>query len=178
LTKLAEFTRHKDEIVRRGALTPWEALIDGILTERAYLHNPTDTSKWQRIKSLRFNRQLGLSLISDVDSTKRRQGITLLTLSHFPIAGMVKRAELLTAMAKAQIDEEVEAWARLLQQVPISKPEERAWREVLESVLAQPRTYASTILTAAMERYTTLTGAASPDIVGDEEALGLPKIVA
>jgi hypothetical protein len=91
---------------------------------------------------------------------------------------MVRRAELLTAMAEAQAEGEVEAWARLLEEIPIPNPEERAWRNVLESILAKLRTYSSTILTAAMERYTVLTGAAGPDIVGDEGTLGLPKIVA
>jgi hypothetical protein len=177
LAKLAEFTRHKDETVRRGAFVLWEALIDVILADKEHLYIPSDASKWQRIRSLRLDWQLGLSLISDADSTKRRQGITLLSLSHFPVADMVKRAELLTAMAEAPAEDEVEAWARLLEEIPIPNPEARAWRDVLELILAQPRTYSSTILTAAMERYTALAGAVGPDIMGDEIVLGLPRIV-
>jgi hypothetical protein len=178
MAKLAEFTRHKDEAVRRGALVLWEALIDVILADKEHLYIASDASKWQRIRSLRFDWQLGLSLISDADSTKRRQGITLLSLSHFPVTDMVRREELLTGMAEAQTEDEVEAWARLLEEIPILKSEERAWRDVLESILAQPRTYSSTILTAVMERYTALAGAVGPDIMGDEVVLGLPRIVA
>jgi hypothetical protein len=89
-----------------------------------------------------------------------------------------RRTELLTAMAEAQAEDEVEAWARLLEEIPISNPEERAWRDVLESILAQPRTYSSSILTASMERYTVLAGTVGSNITGDEVVLGLPRIVA
>jgi hypothetical protein len=178
LAKLAEFTGHKDEIVRRGALILWEGLIDVILADKEHLYFPGDASKWQRIRSLRLDWRRGLSLISDADNTKRRQGITLLSLSHFPVTDMGRRAELLTAMAEAQAEDEVEAWGRLLQEIPIPKPEEMAWRDVLESVLAQPRTYSSTILTAAMERYAVLTGAVGSGIMEDEVSLGLPTVVA
>ena len=177
LAKLTEFIRHQDETIRRGALILWEGLIDVILADKEHLYFPGDASKWQRIRSLRLDWQRGLSLISDADNTKRRQGITLLSLSHFPVTDIVRRTELLTAIAQAQAEDEVEAWGHLLQQIPIPKSDEMAWREVLESVLAQPRTYSSTILTAAMERYAVLTGAVGSDIMEDEVALGLPTVV-
>jgi hypothetical protein len=91
---------------------------------------------------------------------------------------MGRRAELLTAIAQAQAENEVEAWARLLEEIPMPKPEEGAWRDALESVLAQPRTYSSTILTAVMERYAILTGAVGSGIMEGEVSLGLPTVVA
>lgn len=178
LTELVKFTRHEDELVRQGALAFWEGLIDAMLPGGSYVAHTVDTSEWQRFRSLRFDWQLVLLLISDSDRKRRRQGITLLTLSDFPITDEIRRSELLNAMEKAQEEDELEAWARLLQAIPIAKSGEVAWRELLEVILAQPRTYSSAILTAAMERYTALVGEAGPHIVGHEVALGLPTAAA
>lgn len=175
LAKLAEFTRHEDKTIRQGALALWEVSIDAVLAESHY-RSKLDARKWERVRSLRFDWQLGLSLISDADNISRRRGIALLTLSDFPATDAVRRTELLSAMAKAQGEDEVEAWARLLRAIPVPESREKAWRELLESILTQPRTYSSTILTAAMERYATLVGEAGPHIMGDEAALGLPTI--
>jgi hypothetical protein len=97
----------------------------------------------------------------------------LLTLSNFPVKDIDRRTELLSAMAKAQEEDEVEAWDQLLRLIQIPKSKEAAWRQLLESILSQPRAYTTAILQAAMERHTALVGEASPHIE-DEAALGLP----
>ena len=79
-------------------------------------------------------------------------------------------------MANTQEMDELEAWALFLREIPISQPEETAWREFFESILAQPRTYSSAILTAAMERYGTLIGEAGSPIMEDAATLGLPTV--
>jgi hypothetical protein len=175
LVSLIEFTRHKDRRIRQGALVLWEALVESILDgPRYYPH--IDATRLRTAKSLRFDWKLALSLVDDAESTNRKRGITLLTLSDFPSADTTCRAELLDAMAKAREDSEIKGWAQLLREIPISKPEEAGWRELLELVLAQPRTYSLAILTAAMERYSALVGPAGPHIIGDEAALGLPAV--
>jgi hypothetical protein len=67
---------------------------------------------------------------------------------------------------------------QLLREIPITRQMEAGWRTLLESILAQPRTYASTILDAAMGRYAAMVGEASGELVGDEAALGLPAVAA
>jgi hypothetical protein len=173
LSKLIEYTRHEDNTVRQGAVTLCELLADSILDQRFYYGYSSVRNK---LRSLRFDWQIGLSLISDSDVTKKKQGITLLTLSNFPITDATRRTELLAALAQAQEMGEIEAWARLLREIPISKSRESAWRELLESILSQPRAYPPTILTAAMERYANLAGKIGSNITGDEAALGLPAV--
>lgn len=80
-------------------------------------------------------------------------------------------------MANARETDELEAWARLLREIPIAQTKKAVWQEVLESVLAQPRKYSSIILSTALERYATLVGEEDPPILGDEAALGLPGAV-
>lgn len=99
----------------------------------------------------------------------------LLTYSHFPISEAQYLAELLSAMAQAQDDDEIAAWALFLRNVPVSKPEKKAWQRLLETLLDAPRSYSSRILTAAMERYTELEGVAGPEIK-NERALDLPVL--
>ena len=79
-------------------------------------------------------------------------------------------------MANAQETDELEAWAQLLRQIPISQTRQAVWQEVLESVLAQPRKYSSIILTAALERYAILVGEEGSPILEDEAVLGLPVV--
>jgi hypothetical protein len=176
LSKLARYTSHTDDEVRQGALAFWGGLLSSIVDER-YACRYVSASGWQKLRSLRFDWRLGLSLIGDADVTKKRQGITLLTLSDFPITDATHRAALLTAMVNAQETDEIESWARLLREIPISQTRKAVWQEVLESVLAQPRKYSSIILSAALERYATLAGEEGSPILGDEDALGLPAVV-
>ena len=174
LSKLIEYTRHEDNAVRQGALALCEILTDSILDHRFTFHYAH--SSWSKSGSLRFGWQIGLSLIDDSEATRKRQGITLLTLSNFPITKAARRTKLLTALAQARERSEITAWARLLREIPISKARESVWRAFLESIFAQPRTYSPPILTAAMERYAILAGNADPNIIGDETALGLPAV--
>jgi hypothetical protein len=176
LSKLAKYTSYTDDGVRQGALALWSRLVGSILHERYPLHY-ANASQWHKFRSLRFDWRIGLSLIGDADVTKKRQGITLLTLSDFPITDTARRTDLLTAMANAQETDDLEAWAQLLRQIPISQARKAVWQEVLESVLAQPRKYSSIILSAALERYATLVGEEGSPILGDETALGLPAVV-
>jgi hypothetical protein len=97
-------------------------------------------------------------------------------VSGSEITDATRRTELSAALAQAQEMGEIEAWARLLREIPISKSRESAWRELLESILSQPRAYPPTILTAAMERYANLAGKIGSNITGDEAALGLPAV--
>jgi hypothetical protein len=172
LSKLAEYTGHEDNAIRRGALVFWRILADSILEPPHAGH----TSEWRKFKSLRFDWQIGLSLLGDADVTKKTQGITLLTLSDFPITDVARRTALLIALARAQEKDEIAAWTRLLRESPISKSREPVWRELLESILAQPRAYSPAVLTSAMERYAILAGKADPNIIDDETALGLPVV--
>lgn len=174
LVELAEFTQHENTLIQKGACHLWEGLVAGLLTWKRHMR--LSNRDWQKIKSLRFDWQIGLSLVGDADMTKRRQGITLLTLSDFPVADAAHCAELLNAMAKTQDGEESTAWVLFLQEIPIPEPRKVAWLELLRSILGQPRTYPYEILQAAMERYVALVGEAGPDIVGDEKALGLALV--
>jgi hypothetical protein len=67
----------------------------------------------------------------------------------------------------------IAAWALFLKNVLVSKPEKKAWQKLLETLLDAPQSYSSSILRAAMERYTELVGVAGPEIE-DERALDLP----
>jgi hypothetical protein len=173
LSKLSEYTRHNDNMVRQGALALCEVIADSILDQRFHYRYVSERPK---LKSLRLDWQVGLSLIDDTELPKKIQGITLLTLSTFPITDAARRTELLTALAQAREVDEVKTWARLLHEIPISKARESIWRKLLESILAQPRAYSSVVLTAAMERYASLAGKADPNMLGDEAALGLPAV--
>jgi hypothetical protein len=80
-------------------------------------------------------------------------------------------------MANAQETDELEAWVRLLREIPISQARKGVWQEVLKSLLAQPRKYSSIILSAALERYATLLGEEGSSILGDDATLGLPAVM-
>lgn len=171
LTRLANFTTHEDAKVQQGALTLWTNLIE-IVSDRPYF----TTRQTPKLKVLSFDWRLGLYLIKDTDIAQRKKGIKLLTYSHFPISETQYLAVLRNAMAQAQDEEEIAAWMLFLRNVPVGRPEKKAWQKLLQTLLDAPQSNSYGILTAAMERYTELEGVAGPEIK-NERALDLPVLV-
>jgi hypothetical protein len=170
LVGLTGFVNHLDKAIREGASVLWEALIGTLLSSRPW----RPVGEELRTMHLHLDWQAGWTLISAQDRARRQRGITLLTLSDFPIEDEARRMELLDAMAACQAMDESEAWARLIQHIPIAEAQEAQWQQLLEAILSQPQRYTQAILAAAMERYTDLAGQIGPDIPADETSLGLP----
>ena len=114
-------------------------------------------------------------LYQNTDIAQKKKGIMLLIYSHFPISETQYLAALRNAMAQAQDNDEITAWALFLRNVPVSKSEKKDWKKLLEALLDAPQSYSSRILMAAMERYTELEGVAGPEIK-DERPLDLPVL--
>ena len=169
LKGLANFTTYGDIKVQQGILTLGAELIELAISR------PYSAARRQKFKVLSFDWKLGLSLIKDIDIAQRRKGIMLLIYSHFPVSETQYCAALRSAMAQAQDVDETAAWALFLSNVPVSKPEKKDWKRLLEKLLDAPQSYSSRILTAAMERYTELEGVAGPEIK-NERALDLPVL--
>lgn len=170
LVGLTGFVSDSDKAVSEGAFVFWEALIGTLVSRR--LWEPAR----EELRSVRLDWQAGWNLMNAQDQARRQRGITLLTLSDFPIEDEARRMELLNAMAACQEIDESEAWARLLRNIPISEAHEAQWRQLLETILSQPQRYTQAILAAAMERYMTLACQIGPDIPVDEASLGLPPV--
>jgi len=172
LISLASFTTHEDPQVRQEAITFWATLIE-IVLDGAY----GDDFKMKRLKleALSFDCNISLSLIRGTDRAQRKKGIMLLTYSHIPIGEEQYFAALWSAMPQAQNDDEIGAWALFLKNVPVGKSEKKAWQKLLETVLDTPQNCSSSVLAAAMERYTELAGVAGSKIKS-ERALGLPVL--
>lgn len=169
LTTLAEFADRSDSKIREGALVLWEAIVAAVTSEPHGLIR-------EELQSLRLDWRVGVELLADADKVRHWRGITLLTLSDFPIEDEARYQELLNIMAACRETDESQAWARLIRNIPMPEAQEAQWRQLLESILSQPQKYTQAILAAAMDRYMILAGQIGPDIPVDEASLGLPPV--
>jgi hypothetical protein len=172
LAEFAHFTRSQDEKIQQGAGILWEALIEAVFNNLRPRSRIT-ASSLNSLETLRLDWRIGFALLNEADAIIRKRGITLLTLSDYPVAEQNYSEFLLHAMARAQDEQEITAWAFFLQHVPTAS-QQRHWQVLSKQILQQPRFYTTGILAAAKERYSALVGEAGPDITGDAKALGLP----
>jgi hypothetical protein len=63
---------------------------------------------------------------------------------------------LLTGLQKTQIAAKEEAWVNMLEKIVIPSEKCEIWRNLLEEILRNPWKYSNSILSAAMERYQTI----------------------
>ena len=172
LTRLANFATHEDAKVQQGAITLWADSIEFLFSRYFLSKQP---SELKILRSLNFDWKFNLSLIKSIDIAQRKRAIILLTYSHFPIKEAQYFTELQSVIAQAEDSSEIAAWSLFLRNVPVSKPEKKAWQKLLETLLDTPQSYSPHILMAAMERYTELEGVTGPEIK-DEHALDLPVL--
>jgi Effector-associated domain 7 len=173
LRKLIVYTEHKDRTIREGSFSFWMVLIKAILSDHTFgrRHEP---SKWQGVRSLRFDWEIGIELINNADKVKRKQGISLLSMSEFPLNDKIHWSILLEAMAKAEESDEVTNWSRLLRVIPITELGKTAWFKSLEEIITRPNEYHPSIIKAAIDRYAESVKDEEVDI-RDEASLGLPS---
>lgn len=172
LTRLANFATHEDAKVQQGAITLWADSIEFLISRYFLSKQP---SELKILRSLSFDWKFILSLIKSIDIAQRKRAIILLTYSHFPIKETQYFTELQSVIAQVEDRSEIAAWSLFLRNVPVSKPEKKAWQKLLETLLDTPQNYSPDILMAAMARYTELEGVTGPEIK-DEHALDLPVL--
>jgi len=86
LTELCKLTGGEERVPDQGFLAFWEIIINAILAPHRY--HAQGASKWKKLKSLRLDWRLGMSCVDHADVTVRRWGITVITLSDFPIRAL------------------------------------------------------------------------------------------
>jgi hypothetical protein len=140
---------HKEETVRIGIALVLKLIIDSE-NQRQYSRK---YNIFQGLNKFRIDFDLGMSFINHENSKYRVVGITLLTLSDYPVEDIKHRNLILDNLKKLKTDEEEEAWHQFLQEVYMSEEKYTMWHLVLEGILSKPSFYNSSILSLAMERY-------------------------
>jgi hypothetical protein len=166
LAGLTGFVSHPDKVLREGACVLWETIVDSLPFRRRML---------MKTESLHLDWRDGWNLVCAQGRVRRRRGIALLTLSHFPVEDETRRTQLLNTMEVCEEPDESQAWARLIGSIAMSDAQVAQWQQLLEAILSEPRRYTASILAAAMERYAALAGQIGPEIPADEASLGLPS---
>ncbi|WP_339377766.1 hypothetical protein [Calothrix sp. NIES-2100] len=139
---------YKEEAVRVGISLILKLIID-FENQRQYSRKYI----FQELKKIRIDFNLGMSFIAHENSKYRVVGITLLTLSDYPVEDNKYRNLILDNLKQPQTDEEEEAWYQFLQEVYMSEEKYAMWHRLLEGILCKPSFYNSSILSLAMQRY-------------------------
>lgn len=165
---LKSFLDHEEEAVRVGSALLIKGLIKSI---GGYGYQEVRRKKLQELISAGLDADLGWSFANADGSKVRLVGITLLSLSDHPVENSNYRHRLLEALQQPQSAREDEAWAELLQEIPMFNEKYIEWRNLLEEILGKPWSYSNLVLSAAMERYQKFAGSTISEV--DERALGL-----
>lgn len=168
LSVLKSFLSYEDEVVRVGSAL----LLKGVIKTLAH-YRVVKTDEFQTLNDIRFDIQLGWRLVNSDENQHRLAGISILSLSEYPIEDINYQNRLLAILKQPQNVEEEEAWIDCLKEIPMSN-KSTEWCELLKEILTQPWDYSDLVLNAVMERYSTLTRTVDVTISeADEKVLGL-----
>jgi hypothetical protein len=169
LAVLKSFLTHKQEAVRVGSALLLKAFIGGSVDYRGI-----NSEELKELSSIRFNVEMGWSLVNSDNSKRRLVGIAILSLSDYPIEDVNYQRRLLEVLQQTQNAEEHEAWVELLKEIPISDEKHTDWCNLLEAILSKPWDYSNSVLSVAMQRYQALASPVNGTISEvEEKALGL-----
>ncbi|MEM6752630.1 MAG: NACHT domain-containing protein [Cyanobacteria bacterium P01_C01_bin.38] len=149
---------YKEESVRIGIALVFKLIINS-LKQRTYYRRYES----QEFIKNRIDFNLGMSFINHECSKYRVVGITLLTISDYPVEDTKYRNLILDKLKQPQTDEEEEAWYRFLQEVYMPEEKHIMWHQLLEGILSKPSFYNGSILNLAMDRYQEISS--STDII-------------
>ncbi|MBD2002718.1 NACHT domain-containing protein [Trichocoleus sp. FACHB-40] len=171
LFALKSFLYHEQEVVRVGSALLLKGMVNSI---GRYGYQEVRRKELQELINAGLDADLGWSFANTNNSKVRLIGITLLSLSDHPVENSNYQHRLLEALQQPQSAAEDEAWAELLQEIPMFNEKYIGWRNLLEEILGKPWSYSNLVLSAAMERYQKLASPAGSTISEvDERALGL-----
>ncbi|GFZ98451.1 hypothetical protein [Okeania sp. KiyG1] len=143
---------HSNKLVRIGS-----ALILKVIRDSS--RRKIIKRKW--LSDIRIDFSLGREFINKENPKDRLIGITLLSLSDYPIEEKQYQHLILNNLQnpKTEAEEaEEEAWNQLIQEIPMDSEKHFMWRTFLEEILRKPAVYSSSVLSIAMERYLELVG--------------------
>jgi nucleoside-triphosphatase THEP1 len=151
LTVLKLFLRDEDESIRLGSVLILY-LISGWKARYKY-HEQTEIKE---LLNVCFDVEAAWNMINSDDNKHFLVGIAQLSFSNYPIEDDNYRQMLLTGLQKTQIAAKEEAWVNMLEKIVIPSEKCEIWRNLLEEILRNPWKYSNSILSAAMERYQTI----------------------
>ncbi|NET16712.1 MAG: hypothetical protein F6K08_29805 [Okeania sp. SIO1H6] len=116
--------------------------------------------KRELFSDVRIDFSLGIEFINKEDTKERLIGITLLSLSDYPIEEKQYQNLIWNNLqnSKTEAEEEEEAWNNFLKEIPMDSEKYLMWRTFLEEILRKPAVYSSSVLRIAMERYLEIVG--------------------
>jgi hypothetical protein len=165
---LKSFINHEDEVVRVGIALLLKGIIKAFVRYRG-----REVHKSQPLNNIRCDTQLGWSMVNSDETERRLAGISILSLSDYPVEDINYQNRLLTVFQQPKTAEEEEAWANFLKEIVMDNKYTK-WLDLLKEILRQPWRYSNLILSTAMERYSTLVATDVTLSEAEEKALGLP----
>jgi hypothetical protein len=166
---LSSFLNHEEEVVRIGS-----AILLKRLKDSKRIDQKLRDRELKELENICLDTDWAWSFVNH-DNNHRLIGITLLSLSDYPVEDDDYRHRLLATLQQPRTAEEDIAWAKLLKAIPMHNKKHAIWNSFLEEILAKPWSYNNLVLSAAMERYQTLASATDSTISeAKEKELGLP----
>ena len=141
---------HSDKLVCVGS-----ALIFKAITDSSDLPSRT---KRKLFSGIPIDFSLGIEYIDKENTKDRLIGITLLSLSNYPIEEKQYQNLVLYNLQNPKTEAEEEAWNKFLKEIPMDSEKHLMWRTFLEEILRKPAVYSSSVLRIAMERYLEIVG--------------------
>lgn len=151
LTVLKSFINDEDESIRLGSVLILYLII-GLSAKYKY----REQTEIQEILNVCFDVEAAWNMINSDDNKHFLVGIAQLSFSNYPIEDDNYRQMLLTGLQKTQIVAKEEAWVNMLEKIVIPIEKYEIWRNLLEDILRNHWNYSNSILSAAMERYQTI----------------------
>ena len=141
---------HSDKSVRIGSALIFKAITDS--------YDIPSRIKRKLSSEIPIDFSLGIEFIYKEDTKDRLIGITLLSLSDYPIEEKQYQHLISNNLQHPKTEAEEEAWNNFLKEIPMDSEKHLMWRTFLEEILRKPAVYSSSVLSTAMERYLEIVG--------------------
>lgn len=165
--KLVRLAKSSAPAVRTGAITLLTIIIDSMHLWSRHLGESVPPAF-----DLVIEWRMAWKLTLDKHPTTRRRGITLLSMSDFPISEAERRGDLLKAIDRTTDDDEIESWKMFVSGFRVRNDLE-GWTQFLETALGKAENQNPLIIQAVMDRYADLVGASTVDFASESSELGL-----
>ncbi|NEP90187.1 MAG: hypothetical protein F6K18_27055 [Okeania sp. SIO2C2] len=150
ISRLKTLLTHSNKLIRVGS-----ALILKVIRNSS--HFPGEI-KIELFSDIRIDFSLGIEFIYKEDTKDRLIGITLLSLSDYPIEDKQYQHLIWNNLQNPKTEAEEKAWNKFLEEIPMDSEKHFMWRTLLEEILRKPAVYSSSVLRIAMERYLEIVG--------------------
>ncbi|MEM1171654.1 MAG: NACHT domain-containing protein [Cyanobacteria bacterium P01_H01_bin.35] len=145
ISRFTSLLTHSNKLVRAGS-----TLIFNVIRDSPYFSREKERKLFSDIP---IDFSLGIEFIDKEDPKDRLIGITLLSLSDYPIQEKQYQSLILNNLQNPKTEAEEEAWNKFLKEIPMDSEKHLMWRTFLEEILRKPAVYSSSVLRIAMERY-------------------------